>query len=217
MKTSTFNQIPSGRFRHEPGLTELTVMLTNLKTYTIHPDDYERISSLTQGSYNITNCEDGSICDLVISEFMLNNDVNAAIRVINEAIRRFNLSSAPQSRSRKGTVLRRRREPPVVFPDLESAARLSLHQAFLQGNLLAVGYKLDGKIVPRTEALRHLSFHYNRAHRLFKHLCESCGRAVGFYERHSEYTLVGPESVNSLTLRRSWGGEALSWTRPAGA
>ncbi|KAK0278706.1 hypothetical protein LTR35_008970 [Friedmanniomyces endolithicus] len=149
-KTSTFNEIPQCQFHYEPGLKTLTVLLTNSESYTIHPDDHDRISTLTAGHFDVTSCEDASICGLLISEVVLNRDINEAIRVINVAIRQFNARSTPSGKSVTRSLLRKRAEP-LVFPDLEAAARLTRNQAVLQpaGTILAVAYKLDGKNIRR--------------------------------------------------------------------
>ncbi|KAK0338071.1 hypothetical protein LTR02_002084 [Friedmanniomyces endolithicus] len=184
-KTSTFNEIPQCQFHYEPGLKTLTVLLTNSESYTIHPDDHDRISTLTAGHFDVTSCEDASICGLLNSEVVLNRDINEAIRVINVAIRQFNARSTPSGKSVTRSLLRKRAEP-LVFPDLEAAARLTRNQAVLQpaGTILAVAYKLDGKNIPKAEALRHMSDQYTRAMTLFGHLCESARRSVSFYERY---------------------------------
>ena len=70
--STTFNEIPTGRFSYEPHLKELIVHMTNDETYSISPADHEQISTLVQGSYSITKCEDNSICDLEITESVLN-------------------------------------------------------------------------------------------------------------------------------------------------
>ncbi len=188
-KTSTFNEIPQCQFHYEPGLKTLTVLLTNSESYTIHPDDHDRISTLTAGHFDVTSCEDASICGLLNSEVVLNRDINEAIRVINVAIRQFNARSTPSGKSVTRSLLRKRAEP-LVFPDLEAAARLTRNQAVLQpaGTILAVAYKLDGKNIPKAEALRHMSDQYTRAMTLFGHLCESARRSVSFYERYSTCT-----------------------------
>ncbi|KAK1077307.1 hypothetical protein LTR33_008197 [Friedmanniomyces endolithicus] len=184
-KTSTFNEIPQCQFHYEPGLKTLTVLLTNSESYTIHPDDHDRISTLTAGHFDVTSCEDASICGLLNSEVVLNRDINEAIRVINVAIRQFNARSTPSGKSVTRSLLRKRAEP-LVFPDLEAAARLTRNQAVLQpaGTILAVAYKLDGKNIPKAEALRHMSDQYTRAMTLFGHLCESARRSVSFYDRY---------------------------------
>jgi hypothetical protein len=60
--------------------------MTNNETYTIDPRDYEQISTLTKGTYNLTSCDDGSICDLEITELVLNESINEAIILVNKAI-----------------------------------------------------------------------------------------------------------------------------------
>ena len=154
-KSTTFNEIPPARFSYEPDLKELTVLMTNDETYTIHPGDYEPISRLTKGLYNVTKCEDSSIRDLEISETVINGSINEAVQVINDAIRRFNSNAGPsQNKRRSRWVFKPKPWEPMVFPDVDAASRLTRNQATLDNMVLAVAYKLNGRNVPKTEATR---------------------------------------------------------------
>lgn len=132
--------------------TELAVVMSNNETYTIHPADYEQISTLTKGLYSLTKTEDASICDLEISEVLLNGAINEAVRVINDAISKFNFNSRPPPRQkRKGwELIKPWSGTPLVFRDIESANRLTRNQAMLNGELLAVAYKLNNRNVPKS-------------------------------------------------------------------
>jgi hypothetical protein len=85
-RSCTFNNIPPARFSFEPHLKELTVVLTNNETYTMNPRDYEKISTLTRGTYGLTKCEDGTICDIAVTEYDLTEHINNAIELVNRAI-----------------------------------------------------------------------------------------------------------------------------------
>jgi hypothetical protein len=85
-RSCTFNNIPPARFSFEPHLKELTVVLTNNENYTMNPRDYEKISTLTRGTYGLTKCEDGTICDIVVTEYDLTEHINNAIELVNRAI-----------------------------------------------------------------------------------------------------------------------------------
>lgn len=123
--------------------------------------------------------------DLEITEIVLNGAINEAVRVINDAIRKFNFrSGTPPRQKRSKWVWKPRPEEPIVFPDVESAARLTRNQATLNGDLLAVAYKLNGRSVPKTEAIRYMSYSYTRVKTLFGHLCEAAGRSIVLYEQH---------------------------------
>lgn len=159
-QSTTFNEIPPGRFNYEPDLKELLVHMTNDETYSIDPADYEQISTLTKGLYSITRSEDNSICDLEISESLLNGNLNEAVDVINDAIRRFNYSARPQQKQKRSLwAIKTRSHDPMVFPDVEPAVRLTRNQAMLSNTqLLAVAYKLNGRNVPKAEAMRRESY-----------------------------------------------------------
>ena len=183
--SATFNEIPTARFSYEPGLKELTVIMTNNETYTIHPSDYEQISTMTKGVYTAMRCEDSSIRDLEISEDVINGAINEAIRVINDAIRKFNFKTDPPSRQKRSKwVWKPKAGEQLVFRDLEAAGRLTRNLAMLDGNLLAVAYKLSGRNVPKSEAMRHMSYHFTRVRTLFNHLCEVAGRSILIYQDH---------------------------------
>lgn len=133
--------------------------MTNDETYSINPADYEQISTLAKGLYSIQRSEDSSICDLEISEWVLNASLNEAVEVINTAIRRFNYSAGPQQKQRRNIwSIKQRLHDPIIFPDVESAARLTRNQAMLNNTtLLAVAYKLNGRNIPKSEAMRRKS------------------------------------------------------------
>jgi hypothetical protein len=151
-KLGTFNEIPPANFYYAPEVKSLTVILTNHDTYSIHPDDHDRISTLTAGVYTLTRCDDDTTHELTITETVLNRQINEAIHLINnEAIVRFHASS----KSRNRNLIRRKRDP-QVFPDIDAAARLSRNEAMLGGDRLAVAYKIAGKNIPKSEALRHM-------------------------------------------------------------
>ena len=159
-KSSTFNQIPTARFKFEPDLTELTVLMTNHETYSIHPEDYEQISRLSKGVYNITRCEDGTTSDLEITETVINTAINEAIPVINNAIRMYNsnLGSASKRKSR-GWLTSGKPRGPAVFPDMNAAHRVTKCKAIIDGTtVLAVAYKMNGKPVPRKEATHYSTY-----------------------------------------------------------
>lgn len=133
--------------------------MTNDETYSIHPEDYEQISRLSKGLYNITRCEDGTTSDLDITETVLNTAINEAIQVINNAIRIFNssLGSTSKQKSRKWLTPARSRGP-AVFSDLNAAHRLTKCKATVDGTVLAVAYKLNGKPVPKREATHYSTY-----------------------------------------------------------
>ncbi|KAK4549175.1 hypothetical protein LTR36_007633 [Oleoguttula mirabilis] len=183
-RTSTFNEIPPGRFSYSPEVTELTVIFTNHDTYTIHPQDYTHISMLTRGTYSVTRCEDSSAWELEVTEVVMNTAINDGIRVLNDAIRRFNAGAAPKPLQRNRSVLRKRIKEPALFPEVPLAPRLTRIEVWLPGTILAVAYKADDRNVPKADALRHMTYHYSRLMNLFKHLCESAGRSVALYEQY---------------------------------
>ena len=161
--------------------------MSNDETCTISPADYEQISTLTKGLYSITRCEDDSICDLEITETLLNGSINEAVQVMNAAINRFNSGAEPSGREKRNklTVWRggRHDEQPSVFLDVDAAARLTRNCARMGGNVLAVAYKLGQRNVPKTEAMRFMAYHYTRVKTLFNRLCDAA-KNVSAYERY---------------------------------
>lgn len=132
--------------------------MTDDETYSIHPADYERISTLAKGLYSISRCGDNSICDLDITETLLNRSLNEAVDVANDAIRRFkSIARSPQKQRRSVWAVGRLRQSndPVMFSNIEPAPRLTRNQAILDNTqLLAVAYRLNGRDVPKGEAMR---------------------------------------------------------------
>lgn len=196
--SKAFNQIPTAKFSYEPDLKELTVIMTNDETYTIDPSDYEQICTLTKGLYSVTKCEDESICELEISETTLNSAINEAVKVVNQAIGRYNANSRPPQGIRRTMSLSfwNRSHPmePVVFPFVEAATRLTRNQAMLNGDIVAVAYKLNGRNVPKSEAMRHMSHSYTKISKLFGRICEAAGR------RNAVYYEVYISKVNQLLI-----------------
>jgi hypothetical protein len=151
----TFNEIPTARFSFEPDLKELTVIMTDDTTYTINPKDYEQISTLSKGLYTLSKCDDNSICDLEVRETVLNNSINEAITIVNNAIKVFNSQAAPYSKGGRAlSVLKRGSGYPIVYRDIEPSVRLTRNEARLNGDILAVAYKQNGRNVPKIVAMR---------------------------------------------------------------
>lgn len=184
----SFNEIPTARFSFEPEVKELTVIMTNNETYTIDSADYEQISTLTKGVYSVTKCDDNAICEMEINESLINGNINEAIRIINDAIRVFNSRSGPapgQRRNKFVSALMSRNGEPLTFPNIESASRLTRNQVMLNGDRLAVAYKLNGRNVPKTEAIRYMSSSFTRATTLFGRICNAVGqRNLVYYEQY---------------------------------
>lgn len=188
-KMGTFNEIPHARFDLQPDQTEITVVMTNNVTYTMHPGDYERMSTLAPGIYTVTRCPDKGSCTLNVTATHVNRDINEAIRVMNAAIQQFNAHNVPHAKQRQiGNLLQksRRRDIPdsTIYPDMDHAARLTRNHAMLAGVKLAVAYKLDGKNVPKAEALRHMSHWFTTVMTLFQHLLAKIGPAIGYYAEY---------------------------------
>lgn len=181
---STFDEVPPGRFSYSPQVTELTVVFTNHDHYTIHPKDYMQISTLTKGVYSATRCDDGSAWEIVVTENVMNTAINDGIRVLNDAIRRFNAKADSRPLSRSRSVLRKRTKDPQLFPEVPLAPRLTRNEVWLPGTILAVAYKVDGRNVPKADALRHMTYHYSRLMNLFNYLCETAGRSVELYQQY---------------------------------
>lgn len=122
--SSAFNEIPKARFSFEPDLKELTVLTTNDETYTIHPNDYEMVARFSKGTYNITRCEDGTVCDLEITETILNTDINDAVHFVNDVIRRLYSTNGSMSKQRKKWLGLGRPGRTAVFSFIDAVSKL---------------------------------------------------------------------------------------------
>lgn len=191
-RLKSFNDVPPARFGFDTGVKQLTVILTNTTTYKIHPQDYEHIATLTPGEYSVEEAgPGGNIYLLRITETVVNDQINEAIKVINKAIQKFHTRPQTKPTRWNGTVSRRlvRNAQPdqdVIFQAVEPAARLTRNEAWIDRCRIALAYKQEGKHVSRWEANHHLTFSSTRVRTKFGRLRERAGKDIGFYKDEIE-------------------------------
>ena len=157
----TMNDIPSLDLTLESTVDEVTVALTDGTRYIVGHDDLEKIVSMTPGKYSLADTtRRGRIRDLEINEIVINSMVYEAIFRLNRIIAEYNSSlSAPRRHSSVLTRLAALREKPEIIPlkEIKGSGRLTQNVATLNGQVLAVAYKVEGRNITRRDLLRHLA------------------------------------------------------------
>lgn len=157
-KYAAINEIPAMDFGMHQKSGEVTSVLTNGKRYLIDVNDHQKITSMIYGNYSV--CEATSqkrSCDLTISEVFVNDFLNRAIQKTNHVFGIVNSYFAKVKINRWEWASRRARPKPFRHPDIASCGRLTSHEARLNGHLLAVAYKVEGKKIARRDLIRNLA------------------------------------------------------------
>jgi hypothetical protein len=160
-RSQTMNEIPSLDLSLDCTVDEVSVILTNGSQYVIGHDDLERIVCMTPGKYSLADITFRSQNHLLeIDEVVVNATVSETIFRLNRIISEYNASlPAPRWHSSVLTILASIREKPSMTPfkEIKGSGRLTRHVAKLDGQILAVAYKVEGRKITRRDLLRHLA------------------------------------------------------------
>jgi hypothetical protein len=160
-RSQTMNEIPFLDLSLGCTLDEVTVIFTNGAQYLIGHDDLERIVCMTPGTYSLAdNTFRSHNHGLEIDEVVVNATVYDTIFRLNRIIAEYNGSlPAPRRHSSVLTMLASYREKPRMTPfkEIKGSGRLTRHIAKLDGQILAVAYKVEGRKITRRDLLRHLA------------------------------------------------------------
>jgi len=160
----TMNDVPPMDLDIDSDAEEKTVELTNGEKYIVGFRDLEKIICMVKGKYSVTDASSGNrTLDLEISEEYINETLYDAILNMNRLINSLNghlASHRPKNVIKALATMRiagDRFNPTNPFPDVKGSGRLSRHMASLNGECLAVAYKVEGKKVTRRDLIRNLS------------------------------------------------------------
>ncbi|KAG8527776.1 uncharacterized protein KY384_007930 [Bacidia gigantensis] len=156
----TMNEIPPMQLHPSEGLKEITVVLTDDSKYIVASDDIEKITCLSPGVYPVQETTaDKRVFDLLIREEPVSAELNEAIRFLNNNIQRFNtlLANPKRRASVKGFLTKKNPSDVAFMNELPGTGRLTKHTAMLCGRVLAVAFKIEGRTISRSEAVRSMS------------------------------------------------------------
>lgn len=160
----TLNDIPPMDLHIDTDTEERTVELTNGEKYIVGSRDYEKIVKMVQGKYSVTDANNASRnFDLEISEEYLNESLYDAILSLNRLINNLNgylASHKPKTIIRTLANMRiagDRSSGTNPFQDVKGSGRLTRHVASLNGEYLAIAYKVEGKQMQRRDLFRLLT------------------------------------------------------------
>jgi hypothetical protein len=155
----TINEIPSVDVALDSSLSEVTVVFANGKKYSISQEDIENVTCMTPGQYPVTEANAAQVYYLEITEEVVNAKLYEVIFALNRMIREHNSHlSAPR---RRNAVLARlssikERTEIYLIREIKGSGRLTINQAILQDQILAVAYKVEGRRITRRDLLRNL-------------------------------------------------------------
>lgn len=185
---STINVIPPIDLSMNHRTGEVTSVLTDNNRYLIAVGDHQKITGMVFGEYSVTEAAGPKrTCDLSISEIFVNDYLNKAIQRTNHVLGIVNSYFAtvkPQQRKLvKGDALVRRLSRkfeelnlPIMstktkrYPDIASCGRLTTHEAKLNGKLLAVAYKVEGKKIARRDLIRNMATDLRKVRTTLHHI-----------------------------------------------
>ena len=185
---STINEIPPIDLSMNQRTGEVTSVLTDNNRYLIAVSDHQRITGMVFGNYSVTEAAGQKrTCDLTISEIFVNEHLNQAIQTTNHVLSIVNSYFATvkpqQKRLVKGDALIRRLSRkfeelnlPIMatktkrYPDIASCGRLSTHEAKINGRLLAVAYKVEGKKIARRDLIRNMATDLRKVRTTLHHI-----------------------------------------------
>ncbi|KAL8937938.1 MAG: hypothetical protein Q9211_003437 [Gyalolechia sp. 1 TL-2023] len=133
----TMNDIPPIELNPNGSLKEVTVILTDDSEFVIRAEDLEKVTCLTGGAYPVQETSPAKRSfDLIIHETQINSELYKAIQMTNSIIQRVN---------------------PEFLNEMTGSGRLTKNVATLRQHNLAVAYKVEGRKISRTDALRNMA------------------------------------------------------------
>lgn len=163
----SINEIPPMDLGTRAENGKVTSILVNHKRYLINVADHRKITSMIFGEYSIAEATTQQrTCDLTISEAVVNDHLTQAIQKTNHLLGIVNKYFATIKVQRKlvKSMVRRLSDLNIVsenrrayrYPDITSCGRLTWHEAKLNGQQLAVAYKVEGKKIARPDLIRNI-------------------------------------------------------------
>lgn len=173
-RARTFNEIPPIDFHTEHHATEVTAIFTNGCRYIVSVEDLENIIRMVPRRFALTEAlPEGRHFDLDITEVHVNeplyraiwevNSILALVKGILPARPRFGISDKLVAILGDRLTLSRRlsgasrNNEGAPLPEVKGSGRLTYHVATLNGQMLAVAYKVEGRKITRRELVRHLA------------------------------------------------------------
>jgi len=164
-RARTFNEIPPIDFHTEHTSTEVTAIFTNGCRYIVSVEDLENIIRMVPRRFALTEAiPEGRSFDLFITEVHVNEPLYRAIWEVNSILNLVKgiLPAKPKSKIMGilGDVLNggnKNNAEGVSLPEVKGSGRLTYHVATLNGQMLAVSYKVEGRKITRRELVRHLA------------------------------------------------------------
>lgn len=188
-RSRTVNEIPAIEVHPEASLKEVPVIFTNLETYNIDKDDLEGITCLTHGAYSVKEAHQGGRSyDLTITEYHINGDLNEAIRRTNALVGTLNVLTGFIRKGFMNMLPGRREHEARLLSECRNSGRITKSTAELQGDTLAVAYKIEGRKITTRDAMQTMM----RDIQKLKWLLEKIDRRI---------TEISNESTNKASLR----------------
>ncbi len=188
-RSRTVNEIPAIEVHPEASLKEVPVIFTNLETYNIDKDDLEGITCLTHGAYSVKEAHQGGRSyDLMITEYHINGDLNEAIRRTNALVGTLNVLTGFIKKGFMNMLPGRREHEARLLSECRNSGRITKSTAELQGDTLAVAYKIEGRKITTRDAMQTMM----RDIQKLKWLLEKIDRRI---------TEISNESTNKASLR----------------
>ena len=170
----TINEIPPINLNSEFNSNEVTAVFTNGCRYIVSTEDLENITRMTPRRFAVVEAiPEGRSFDLDITDIHVNEPLYRAIWEINSILTLVKsiLPARPKHTMSarlnniigdKLTISRRlskggKDSEPAPLPEIKGSGRLTYHVATLNGQMLAVAYKVEGRKITRRELIRHLA------------------------------------------------------------
>jgi len=169
----SINEIPPINLSAEVGSTEATATFTNGCKYIVSNADLENIIRMIPKKYSVTEASpEGRSFDLDITDVSVNDALYRAIWEVNSGLTLVKsiLPTRPKNQviARLNSIIGdspfvgrrlsgKRYQDDSPLPELKGSGRLTYHVATLNGQMLAVAYKVEGRKITRRELVRHLA------------------------------------------------------------
>lgn len=153
------NDIPPIELNPAGSLKEVTVIMTDDSKYVVGSDELEKITCLMPGAYSVQETTPAKrMFDLIIHETQINGELYKAIQMINALIAKVNAWMAnPAKISGKMRLIRRNNAEPQFIGEMQGSGRLTKSVALLLQKNLAIAYKVEGRKISRSEAIRDMT------------------------------------------------------------
>lgn len=174
-RARAFNEIPPIDFHTEHHSTEVTAVFTNGCRYIVSVGDLENIIRMVPRRYALAEAvSEGRQFDLDVTEVLVNEPLYRAIWEVNSILVLVKGILPPRRRSGiveklanilgdRGSTLAwglnggNKNSEGSSLPEVKGSGRLTYHVATLNGHMLAVAYKVEGRKITRRELVRHIA------------------------------------------------------------